>query len=517
MKRIVTLMLAAGLILGGASVTTASAVEIKAGGQWQFSFGWGENYLKEKYNSNNERNINKADRFRAIQRIRPTFQFIADENLSATLQLEIGKGDFGNNGWALGNDGNTVKVRYGYVDWVVPGVGTKVRMGMLPYSLPSVIGNNLIYGGGNDLAGVVLTHDFCENLGLTFAWTRPENDSTDSMHDVIDTFSLSANVKGDGWNVAPWVLFAPIGNDVKMGQKWGLDKKDDKTWKVVDMWGGGSNMKYLRTGLLATGALGFADDSATKGTTNPRYVYDKDVAWFAGIGIDLTLIDPLRFAVDFAYGSVDLGKLNDVEDSDKNKRTFKNKRKGWGVNALLQYKMDFVTPGLQFWYVSGDDANIYDGSERMPYLYQDNTNIASGFSDTGFGPEQNIYAQAAMDGTWALQLRFDNINYGVEGLSHDLRALYAQGTNNTHVVHELAAAKHSSYLDPKKSTEGHYLTTSHHLWQVSLDTKYQIYKNLTAILTLAYMKYDLDKDLWFGGESYDDNNWAAAIQMQYKF
>lgn len=505
MKRIVTLMLAAGLILGGASVTTASAVEIKAGGQWQFSFGWSERYL------GNKGGVNTADRFKAIQRIRPTFNFIADENLSATLQLEIGKGHFGNDGWALGNDGNTVKVRYGYVDWVVPGLGTKVRMGMQPYSLPSVIGNNLIYGGANDLAGVVLTHDFCENLGLTLAWTRPENDSTGSMHDVIDTFSLSANVKGDGWKVAPWVLFAPIGKNVKMGREWNDDEG------VVNMWKGGSNMSYLRTGLLATGTQTVANAFAALTGTDPIYVLDKDVAWFAGIGIDLTLIDPLRFAVDFAYGSVDLGKVSGVEDSDGKDRTFKNKRKGWGVNALLQYKLDFVTPGLQFWYVSGDDANVYNGSERMPYLFQDNTNIASGFADTGFGPEQNMYAQAAMDGSWALQLRFDNINYGVEGLSHDLRALYAQGTNNTHVVHELGANGASAALRPGNSTEGRYLTTSDHLWQVSLDTKYQIYKNLTAILTLAYIKYDLDKDLWFGGNSYDDNNWAAAIQMQYKF
>lgn len=28
--------------------------------------------------------------------------------------------------------------------------------------------------------------------------------------------------------------------------------------------------------------------------------------------------------------------------------------------------MDYFTPGVLFWYASGDDSNQYNGSERMP-------------------------------------------------------------------------------------------------------------------------------------------------------
>ena len=41
-------------------------------------------------------------------------------------------------------------------------------------------------------------------------------------------------------------------------------------------------------------------------------------------------------------------------------------REGWLVKALVEYKMDWGTPGIFGWYASGDDGNVKNGSERMP-------------------------------------------------------------------------------------------------------------------------------------------------------
>lgn len=38
------------------------------------------------------------------------------------------------------------------------------------------------------------------------------------------------------------------------------------------------------------------------------------------------------------------------------------KRSGWYAALLAEYKLESYTPGLLFWYSSGDDANAYNGS-----------------------------------------------------------------------------------------------------------------------------------------------------------
>ena len=44
-----------------------------------------------------------------------------------------------NDGASLGTDGKIIKVRYSYVDWVIPQTDAKVRMGLQNFSLPGFI------------------------------------------------------------------------------------------------------------------------------------------------------------------------------------------------------------------------------------------------------------------------------------------------------------------------------------------------------------------------------------------
>ncbi|MFQ9867459.1 MAG: hypothetical protein ACLRWP_11075 [Bilophila wadsworthia] len=49
--------------------------------------------------------------------------------------FEIGHQNWGKaaEGAALGTDGKEIKVRYSYVDWIIPQTDAKVRMGLQPY------------------------------------------------------------------------------------------------------------------------------------------------------------------------------------------------------------------------------------------------------------------------------------------------------------------------------------------------------------------------------------------------
>ena len=125
MKRLATLLLAAGIAFGGMA-GTANAVELTANGTWQFGWTWSDVF------------DNGADTFNAVQRMRTQFNFIASEELKGVLMLEIGNGWWGgSDGFAMGTDGINVKVRYGYVDWVIPGADVKVRMGLQPIATPA--------------------------------------------------------------------------------------------------------------------------------------------------------------------------------------------------------------------------------------------------------------------------------------------------------------------------------------------------------------------------------------------
>ena len=66
--------------------------------------------------------------------------------------------------------------------------------------------------------------------------------------------------------------------------------------------------------------------------------------------------DPFRVSWDVVYGSVQ------YDDASMN-------RAGWLASLLLEYKLDWSTPGLYSWYTSGDDDNPGNGSERMPVSY----------------------------------------------------------------------------------------------------------------------------------------------------
>ena len=124
MKRLMTLLLAAGLVLGATSA--AKAVDFKMTGLWQNRVSFADRNF-EKHNGD--------DKMRAATRLRTQIDVIASESLKGVMFFEIGHQNWGKaaEGAALGTDGKEIKVRYSYVDWIIPQTDVKVRMGLQPY------------------------------------------------------------------------------------------------------------------------------------------------------------------------------------------------------------------------------------------------------------------------------------------------------------------------------------------------------------------------------------------------
>ena len=481
MKRIVTLLLAAGLVLGAAA--GSQAADIKAKGNWTFSWQLGDNNLFEK----------NGDKFTAKQRLRTQIDVIASESLKGVLFLEMGDQNWGSSkdGASLGTDGKIVKVRYSYVDWVIPQTDAKVRMGLQNFSLPGFISNNPILGGGSaDGAGITISGQFTENVGASLFWLRAENDNTDGYRgnpssNAMDFVGLTVPMTFDGVKVTPWAMYGALGRDSFTNGD-GVNKYDPVTGELIS--GPGS----VANGLLPTGV----DGAMLKGADLDRH----GNAWWVGVASELTYFDPFRFALDAAYGSADMGSIGgfDVE------------RSGWFASILGEYKMDYFTPGILFWYASGDDSNWANGSERMPVVEGSWTASSYGFDDN-FGRDACDMIGLTNDGKMGVYLQAKDISF-MEDLTHIFRVGFIKGTNNTEMARQGIASP--------TGTSGRelYLTTADKAWEVNFDTQYKIYQDLTLCVELGWINLDLDKKVWgLDSDEYRDNAFRGAVTLQYAF
>ena len=467
-------------------VWASQAVDVKVSGNWQFGYEWGKvNYFK------NER---KADTFGALQRFRTQVDFIASESLKGVVFFEIGKTDWGKGaGGGVGSDAYDVKVRYSYVDWIVPNTDLKIRMGIQPFVLPNFVAGDTVLG--TDGAGLTLSYQFNDMVGATLFWMRASNDNGAGsftpkfQNDSADFFGLTVPVKGDGFKVTPFGIIGSVGNnslnDTKVPQ----------------------DMPYMVAGLLPTGST-----AALLTHNNDAYSYP----WWLGVGGELTMFAPFRIAAEFRYGQSDFGSV------DLGTRTFELDRSGWYAGLIAEYKLDFMTPGLIFWYTSGDDSNPYNGSERMPYISENSiggwtpTNFGfDGQSDYGVSRKYDFIGQTPI-GTWGIVAQLKDISF-MEDLKHTLKFGFYQGTNNKHMPENAGMGSYHNGVD------GLYMTTKDNAWEVDFVTNYKIYKNLDISLDLAYVRLDMDKSVWeptLGTAKWDQrekNAYRIGAYMKYTF
>lgn len=465
MKKLAVLFLAAGLLLGAAH-QDVQAADIKIAGEWDFNTEWNDmSFARQKGD----------DVFKARQRLRTQVDIIASENLKGVVFLEMGDTGWGSaeEGGALGTDGKVVEVRYSYVDWVIPGTDAQMRVGLQPFSLPNFVAGDPILGSDDaDGAGITLNYQFNDMAGLSLFWLRAENDNTDGAFragNAMDFVGLSLPFTGQGWQFNPWAMYGNLGRN-----------------SLRNVGEGGEN---LIAGLLPYGEDG--ESAVSQDTYSP--------AWWAGFGGEYTGFDPMRFALDFAYGKADWGRAADGRDLT---------REGWLVSALAEYKLDMMTPGLVLWYGSGDDGNHMDGSERMPTL-------SPGWGATTFGWDGSygIADGAAIGnspvGTWGVVARLAEISF-LENLSHTVAVGFYTGTNDTEMVKSGVVT----------GIEGGnvYLTTKDHAWEVNLDTQYQIYENLTLAAELGYVRLDLDGGTWGSlKDGVDKDAYKVGLNLNYAF
>ena len=493
MKKIITLAIAAGMFVAAAA--PASAVDVKLDGTYTFMTtqrGWNNG---TGVDDNGDALYSKDDR--TWQRVDLGVTATVSENLSGYFQVRT-DWQWGTNAWngsslrgdgfkdAFNNgdlggsakdDSSSLKVqlRQAYVDWIIPNTTVKVRMGRQPIRLPGLAnGKNPAIWSKAPADGVVVSSPVTDWLSLTGFWARYARIDADGyttyardnggfdvdntrLSKEIDAFGIVADMKFDGFRFEPFVAYAHFGD---AGQA-----------------GGNTNF-----------ANKFNNNFSPAGRSS---------AFWAGFAATLNMFDPFVAKLGFVYG-------------DRNYTDKTPSQHGWLVDGKLSYKLDFMTPELLFWYGSGDSyqKGAYASHGYLP-------GIGGRFASTfGWGngshlEEPELYNNHSGAGTWGIRLGVSNVSF-LEDLTHELYFAYISGTNDS------ACAEHYA----KGNNPWRYMTRRDAVFEIDFGTKYNIYKNLTAALEVAYVFESFKKNnngtFWQRANDYD-NAWKACLQLQYKF
>ena len=444
MKKLVTLLLAAGMVFSAAN--GASAVEMKVSGSWLTSFTFADNL----FNNNGLVDDAKGDgSFNAAQRIRINFDMVASESLSGRVQLQVANENVGPQYYTwgtsgVGGTGKTVTARLAYLDWMVPTTDVLVRMGRQEVPTPSYTFGSPILDTPVD--GVLVNAPVNDMVGVTLGWLRASATLNKwavehQPHSSVDLAYLAVDVAADGFKVTPYGMVGFIGSNAA----------------DLDMLGSAASSENV-------------------------------MAYWVGLGGELTMFDPFKFTADFIYSA------NDADGAAG--------RKGWYAALGAEIKAGFATPFVKGWYASGDDADSEDSGRLMSI----NGGGAFDASSTYF--DANGLLAASIDncnpaGTWGVQAGVKGVSL-VEDLTHALSVTYFQGTNNTNRVWN---------LHQETSPVG-YMTTADSAWSIDFLSSYKLYQNLTANVLLAYLITDYDESLW--GKDYD-NGFRGTLNFTYAF
>ncbi len=515
MKRIASLVLAGILGLGCTSV--ASAVEFKVKGYYDFAFGLQEN-ANAGTRGSTFYDANGGDNFAARQRFRTQIDIIASEALKGVLYFEIGTIDWGRDnkstgktgdgsGGSLSADGVNIKTRRAYIDWYVPNTQLNFRVGIQGLALPGAMAGSPVFD--DDVAAYVGSYKFNDQFALTAFWARPydnqENDGWDqNKRDEMDLFGLMAPITLDGFKITPWGVYSTIGQGAGNGSK-GL-----RDIYVSDKNGLYSGINYNNGGTDYHSDLVLREGSGGN-------------SWWAGSAFEVSILDPIVFKADVMYGSMTLNNAWQTNNLTEGTRTRDDYRsRGWFLDAAIDYKASWGTPGLFGWYSTGDDlGDVEDGKfGRMPTFAGTTPNFKPG--SFGFDGSQNdVMTDSVVTrtgiGFWGVGAQVKDISF-LQDLKHTVRVLYYAGTNDQDIVEKYLGEVGSFGLQPNDL----YLGTKENAIEVNFDHSYKIYENLLLMVDLGYIHLNLDDSRKVGSSG--DTNWAntedawkAQMGFRYSF
>jgi len=430
MKKIIALVAAAAFVLslaGMASAAHQGRANLSTSGYLQVGVGFGENTNFQKED---------GDEFVADQRLRQYFDYVASENLSATVGYEFNS-VWGDSDAQVGADATgQLSLKRAMMEFTWPGTEAEMRGGIQYIALPSVaMGASPVLAG--DMAGVTLSTPMGEMADLTVGWTRGYENTTDNASPGMDSFFAALPINMDGMSMAPFAMYTVIGQNTN-GTALTTDATDYRSGFVTP-----------------NGQLSLGNDNAN--------------AYWLGSNFEMTSMDPIGVKASFIYGS-----LNTDQEV--------NERAGWYADLSVDYKMEAMTPEFFAFYSSGEDDDASDGSEVMPYVFNDGLTsqgpsmMIGDMTSLGITSTGANLLQSNPVGLWSAGMSLKHIQL-MDKLSATLTGAYYQGTSDDGVNNAAIA-----------------LTEEDSAWDLTASSSYQLYDSLTAIVEAGYAKKDMDNN-----------------------
>lgn len=347
MKRIITLLMAAVMVIGTAGL--ASAVEFKVSGHMHLLFGVKDNDIDTGFNKDVP-----EDNFYAAQRFRPKLTMTA-EGVTAVFEAQQHQKYWGKDLPVGGNPDADVRIRQAYIDFKLPSTPVSIKAGYQQLDLPSIWGHPVFQAR---VGAVVATIPFNDQVALAAFWARPADDLS-----VTDT------------TVTPPVT-----------------TKADASHNSVDMFG-------------ALLPLNFNTVKAT-----PYFVYTRAGEMFysssekehatllvGGVNLEILPTEALSIKVDgiFTHVSAETKSIDDIGF-------------GWMLAAAVDYELPWGTPGVFAWYATGEDD---DGEGAFQSVKTDGFGPTSwgfeGYNTFDLGAQIGTSGRA----TWGAGLQIADISF----------------------------------------------------------------------------------------------------------
>ena len=401
----------------------------------------------------------KVDEFMATTRLRTTFEFIAQENLKGVMRINSGDRTWGADG--LAREEESLELDRAYLDFMIPYTPANIQAGKQGKALPGTLGSHIL---DDEIWGISLDFPVAPELGFTMGWGRAEHakdnrELTDKdRNDEVDYFYGTIPVSLADIEATPFAAGGIKGA--------GAYPED---------------VEYLE---------GESRQSST--------------VYWAGVNLSVDVTGSITVQGDFNYGEHSSNVSGDVVGEET---------QGWMAALTAEYERDYLTREVFVMYESGhdDDFQGKGGEERggvMPSISGDLWGVST-FGMSG-SPLRGM-GRAALDeyagisafgpsGKLALGGRLKEMN-SFGDVNHELQLTYYQGTNHKDLRGEL---------------EETVFTTSDQAWELTFDTRYRMYENLTAILELGYLAPKMSSKNRENAPE-DDSAWKAATGLRYEF
>ncbi|KAF0234470.1 MAG: hypothetical protein FD177_851 [Desulfovibrionaceae bacterium] len=425
------------------------------------------------------------DAFALWQRLRLRTDVTQGDSLGFSLWLQVNNTPWGNDYLTVDNPAVSVQVFKAYLQFRVPGTQAQITAGKQTVTLPQ---SEAFWGSAvldTELGALAAKIPLAEGADLILGYGRPLSyvnaleDVAASPRNILDMAFLSLPYSSEAFSVTPWAALA-------------LSMNAPGAHPYVGSPDGAPDLGYIRQELCSLGYF----------TGRPGYRQDTAPTLWGGAAFKLAVQD-VGFYADVIAGSGGLGDAG------------KNQRRGLFADMALEYTgFDRVTPRVFGWWSSGEDADMANGSERMPAVVRTWNAGGSYLFSTGQTFDNTTSVNASPIGAWGIGVTLDRMTL-VEDLSSRLTAVYMRGTNDPAPLRRSVALSGPGYM----VSMGKNLSLNEYLMGVNFDHAYAITPQLKVIVETGFAHPGgLQKSIWgarFVNAAQD--SWKFAAGFLYSF